>query len=403
MGDASHLGSFIRECRKGLKYTSRQVAKLSSGRLDIPSISNSYLISVENGKHIPRLDKVITLADVLHVPVGELVQRCREDLQSDGPPAAIADFNALFEAGREHAEMNEHGNALALFRQAYQVVSEHRNGTRPDQVSELRLQIANCYRRLKMNRVAKEELENLLRLPDLEVRFRARAAFLLAELYREEGGNFLGTVVAREALKLAIVAQDEVLEGKLLSTIGTLAAEEGHLDEALICYRDASAKLRKLGHERAALLARTRQGLVLVEKREYFKAIELMRADLAGCQEHDPYVRGWLHIGLSKAFFGAENYKSAKVHARSAKDCAERLENAHLLFLGYFQLWLVARVEKTEDLVHLYGERLRHYRGKIDVNVQEFELFDRLQKRAAEKAVEKAAEKAAPAEKGSSQ
>src|SRR5689334_8054352 len=63
LGANSHLGSFIRECRKGLKYTSRQVARLSGERKDLPSISNSYLISVENGKHIPRLDKVIALAD----------------------------------------------------------------------------------------------------------------------------------------------------------------------------------------------------------------------------------------------------------------------------------------------------------------------------------------------------
>ena len=87
MSDKTHLGTFIRECRNGLKYTSRQMARLSNGRSDIPSISNSYLISIENGKHIPRLDKIITLADLLKVPITHLVDRCRIDLggQVDAP------------------------------------------------------------------------------------------------------------------------------------------------------------------------------------------------------------------------------------------------------------------------------------------------------------------------------
>mgnify|MGYP000274080371 CR=1 FL=1 len=93
----THLGSFIRECRKGLKYTSRQVARLSGERTDLPSISNSYLISVENGKHIPRLDKVIALADVLNVPVTELVDRCREDLGAP-PQPVVQDEAASAEA-----------------------------------------------------------------------------------------------------------------------------------------------------------------------------------------------------------------------------------------------------------------------------------------------------------------
>ena len=129
---------FIRECRQGLKYTSRQVARLSSDRTDIPSISNSYLISVENGKHIPRLDKIIALADLLNVPVTHLVDRCREDI---GEPVETegAEFAELLASARERAEMNEHGKALEMFRKA-QIRARELNGSVPRaQLTELRI------------------------------------------------------------------------------------------------------------------------------------------------------------------------------------------------------------------------------------------------------------------------
>jgi hypothetical protein len=98
-------------------------------------------------------------------------------------------------------------------------------------------------------------------------------------------------------------------------------------------------------------------------------------------------VRGGLHIGLAKAYYGAENYKSARTHARSAKECAEKLDAPDLMFLSLYYLWQVARAERAEDLVSVYLERLQQYRNKLDVNLQEVQQFDRLQRRAAEKAV----------------
>ena len=380
MVEKTHLGSFIRECRNGLKYTSREVSRLSHARPDIPSISNSYLISVENGKHIPRLDKVIALADLLNVPITHLVDRCREDLgrRIQAPDQAL--FEELFSAGRERAEMNDHAKALDLLRQAYDAAGGNSGQivVEAGQFHELRLQIANCYRSLKINRAARDEVESLLRDRALSPGTRARAAFVLAELYRDEGNAFLGLTVAKEALRLAREVGDSALEAKLLSTLGNLAADEGSLDEALGLYRDAAIKMKALGHDRSALLARTRQGLLLVEKREFFKAIDLLRTELVDCQQNDPFVRGWLHIGLAKAYFGAENIKSCRGHSRSARDCAEKLENPTLLFLSVYYLWQVARREHAADAVAMYLERLKYYRNKMDVGINEVEVFDRL-------------------------
>src|SRR4029078_4795916 len=104
----------------------------------------------------------------------------------------------------------------------------------------------------------------------------------------------------------------------------------------------------KLGHERAARLARTRQGILLVEKREHYKAIDLLRTELNECRERDPYVLGWLHIGLAKAYYGAENSKSPRIHARSARECAEKLDAPDMSFTSLFYQWQVARMENAE-------------------------------------------------------
>ena len=219
MGEKTRLGSFIRECRNGLKYTSREMSRLSSGRTDIPSISNSYLISVENGKHIPRLDKIICLSELLNVPVTHLVDRCREDLGKAVPPPSGAQFAELFQAGRERKEMSDHTKALELFRSAYEVARSDDSRVPYKDVIAVRLQIANCYRRLKISRVAKEEIESILTEKKLDDHTRAKAAFVLAEIYREEENVFLGLTVAREALKLAELVKDESLPA--LSSVTT--------------------------------------------------------------------------------------------------------------------------------------------------------------------------------------
>jgi transcriptional regulator with XRE-family HTH domain len=385
MAETTRLGTFIRECRTSLKYTSRQVAKLSSNLRDLPSISNSYLISVENGKHIPRLDKVIALAEVLNVPVGHLVERCREDLGAHPRPAEAEDFAALFESAREQAEASDYTSALGLFRRAYQAMRMAPAGTvDPAQATELRLQTANCYRRLKLNSVAKTELESLLGLSTLDSRSRARATFLLAELHREEGNPFLARILAQEGLSGAREVADEELEGKVLSTLGNIATDEKRYQEALAHFREAAARLKGLGNERAATIARTRQGLALVEMRDYYRAIDLLRTELGQSHDRDPYVRGGLHIALAKAYFGAENYKSARIHARSARECAERLDAPDLMFMAVYYLWSVSRVERDGDQQH-WLDRLKATREKLAISFQEVESFDRLVRRPAEK------------------
>jgi transcriptional regulator with XRE-family HTH domain len=65
---ASALGRFIREQRQHAQLSLREMARMAS-------ISNAYLSQVERGLHAPSVRVLHALADVLEVPVEDLVNR----------------------------------------------------------------------------------------------------------------------------------------------------------------------------------------------------------------------------------------------------------------------------------------------------------------------------------------
>ena len=62
----SALGRFIREQRESAQLSLREMARMAS-------ISNAYLSQVERGMHVPSVRVLRSLADVLDVPVEDLV------------------------------------------------------------------------------------------------------------------------------------------------------------------------------------------------------------------------------------------------------------------------------------------------------------------------------------------
>src|SRR3954453_11470646 len=61
------LGQFIREQRQLAQLSLRELARLAS-------VSNAYLSQVERGMHEPSIRVLNAVADVLEVPIGDLVE-----------------------------------------------------------------------------------------------------------------------------------------------------------------------------------------------------------------------------------------------------------------------------------------------------------------------------------------
>jgi len=72
------LGRFLREQRALARLSVREMARLAQ-------VSNAYLSQVERGMHAPSLRVMRALADVLEVPVEDLVHLSDSDEQRGSP------------------------------------------------------------------------------------------------------------------------------------------------------------------------------------------------------------------------------------------------------------------------------------------------------------------------------
>lgn len=72
---AGPLGSFLREQRALAKLSVREMARMAH-------LSNAYLSQVERGIHAPSLRVMHALADVLEIPVEDLVHLGNSDEQA---------------------------------------------------------------------------------------------------------------------------------------------------------------------------------------------------------------------------------------------------------------------------------------------------------------------------------
>jgi len=382
MAEQSHLGRFIRECRTSLKYTSRKVAALSGERPDLPGISGSYLLAVEKGNHIPRLDKVITLAEVFNVPVHHFVDQCRLDMGVAADAPAGASFAELSEAAAEYKAGGDLHRALAAYKQAFQLLLTNGNGNatteRQALIVKTRLEVATCYRLLHNPRVAREELQAVLRERPLAGDIKRRALLNLAEAHREAGDLTPAAACAEKALSLAREAQDAVFEGKVLFALANIEVEEGQIDAATRRYREALALFRKAGDERLAAAASLHLAIAAIEGHDYDAAIDALKRLVTvftalGDQRHLIYV----HFGLAKAHFLGGNLHGAKPYARTAKDMAEKAGIHDVAFGALYYLWQIARREKLGRIEVVYRERLRYFLGKLDAKSPEAAEFER--------------------------
>jgi transcriptional regulator with XRE-family HTH domain len=79
------IGAYIRSQRELSSLSLRELARLTQ-------VSNAYLSQLERGLHDPSLRVLVSIAEALHIPVEDLLQRAREtaDAAGDTGPAGKA-------------------------------------------------------------------------------------------------------------------------------------------------------------------------------------------------------------------------------------------------------------------------------------------------------------------------
>ena len=160
----THLGRFLRECRERLGLTSRQVAELTRTQPDRTPISHSNVLAIERGRHVPTLDKVLTLSAIYGVAPGHFIAELRRDMVAgeDSPTLGYADAVAAAARARAAGQLS---TAVELYAQALRhgeaAEAGDGAGRRPGPAA-VRLELAGCYAQLGLATVAQRELERVL-------------------------------------------------------------------------------------------------------------------------------------------------------------------------------------------------------------------------------------------------
>ena len=105
------LGRFLREQRALARLSVREMARLAQ-------VSNAYLSQVERGMHAPSLRVMRALADVLEVPVEDLVHLSDSDEQR-GSPSTQSSHDVESAIKRDPRLTEAHKQALLAVYRSY--------------------------------------------------------------------------------------------------------------------------------------------------------------------------------------------------------------------------------------------------------------------------------------------
>ena len=103
------LGRFLREQRALARLSVREMARMAQ-------VSNAYLSQVERGLHAPSLRVMRALADVLEVPVEDLVHLSDSDeKRASSPPPSSNDVESAIKRDSRLTEAHKQA-LLAVYR-----------------------------------------------------------------------------------------------------------------------------------------------------------------------------------------------------------------------------------------------------------------------------------------------
>lgn len=378
MNERSNLGRFIRECRVSLGYTSRKIEEITQSRQGLAKISHSNLIAIEKGKHIPTYDKIVTLSEVFSVPTYLFEDQLKLDMAG---PQAIPEgttYESAEALGKEYLAMGDLEQALECFTQSY-LLAEQAEIPPPEKnkkVIDARINVANCERRLGLSRVARDELEQIFTLPDIDEVTECKVSWLLSTVYRQLRNFRIAERHVGHAMDIVSRLDDPDLAAKICNSAATIAADRGQNDRAEMLFRQALSLFKKLGNEVEVGRIQRNLGSYYTVKGDYIEAIRLLEAGIEIARKHN----NWQSLSsglcsLAAAHYHLKKYATARKHGKEAREIAQEWGYQDCMFVSLYYLWLVARTENQAKLAGLYFDRLKLLVKKIDFDLPEITQF----------------------------
>jgi transcriptional regulator with XRE-family HTH domain len=282
---AEHIGQFLRRTRESLNLSQEQLAALTDGRPG--RVSRATISAVERGRHLPGLEVLLTLSQVLHISPTEVLERL-ELARVAGVETARLSLDELERKASESFWAGDHRQAVACYDAMLRKLQQD---APPDDVREHTLRIARtelrratALRRCGAAVAARSAVERAIALADGSPQIQAEAYVVLVALLDKLGCGPLARDAAERAVELAEQGGDPRVRGWAWIEKGVVLMSCGQWAEARRAFVHARQWVRKAKDKRHEIhvqgniagclkeLGRTKQA-----HRRYLEAVNLSR------------------------------------------------------------------------------------------------------------------------------
>lgn len=375
---AQTIGNFIRATRESQSLSQERLAELTNGKPG--RVSRAMISAVERGLHLPGLEVLLTLSQVLHISPNEVLER----LELSRTESVDAEGLTREEMGHLAVECFWAGD----YRRAagwYDAMLRALAGPPPADPAEEKLQIAKieiprgaALRRCGATNAARAAVERAISLTDDEPEFQCRAYVVLAALLIQLGCLPLARDAADRAVQLSESASLRT-QGWAWIEKGEALAASGKFADARLAFLEAGRRVRRAGDRNHEINVEGNIGWCLEcvgdrrrARARYRKAIELARSYKVPASE-----ALWL-VSLGRLSFLEHDTEQADDCAVAALAIAKPREIPLTTFRAEWLRHLVHRSTRPADsdrhrvafLKKLYA-RLDQHRGVDEIN--EFE------------------------------
>ncbi|MCP3979253.1 MAG: helix-turn-helix domain-containing protein [bacterium] len=374
--ESKRFGRYLRKIRKNRRLSLDAVEEMTHGYPE--RVTKSHLSRIENGEAIPTFPRMFALSQVYGVPIASMAEKFEVDLRLDMLPETIqgrasddlvAECRKLRVAGR-------FVEALVIYDGLQERLHAGTNGHGIDPV-ELKLGQVSCLIHVSRFTTAKDECEDLINLPDISGRQKAKALqFFSMCCYRL--GKFAMALITLERAEREVRELESAhdLLAHLAALKGNLLYLTGRLEEAVEVFQNAMREYDALSIPFEACRARINLSSALIDLGNHRVARGHLRHALkqAESQGYDRQIA----LGLSNMAmisYREDDLSAAETYCVRSNAIARSREYVSVVFRNCFYLWKIAERNKDDHGVKANLRTLRTYFSRVEDYLPEVEQY----------------------------
>ncbi len=364
LAEARRFGSYLRKLRESRKLSLDAVEEMASGFAD--RITKSHLSRIENGQAEPTFRRMYALSLIYGVPVTALAERFELDLKLDAVDGAVA-LDPELAPFEQAYRLRLSGRYLEALR-IYEGLLAAADARDPEAVVRLRLHRVNCLIQLESHRVAKEEVESILDLPELSDELTELALMYFAMACYRTGRHTVALLALDRAEAIAGRRSDPSrVAADIAALKGNLVFAVRRFDEAASAYERADALYGALDLEFDRCRVRRNLATTLIATGDVARARAILD-DVIATAEPRGYDRqlAYAYSDLAAIAWHEGDLKAAESHCLRSNVVARPREYLSLVFRNCYYLWRIARQRGDERGIRTNERTLRAYLGRVD-------------------------------------